>query len=117
LTLENLNMNNIDTTPANPLPARLAAWQHRAGLSPAGLAALIGVPVFTYRKWADGTRQPDAAALRLLDLVEALQLMAPDILAALPALPAPAAQGGPQRTRSRPVKAQVAPGVENAPAA
>lgn len=123
-------MSDTPATPENPLPARLAAWQARAGLSPAGLAALIGVPVYTYRKWADGTRRPDAAAMRLIDLTEALQALAPDILAALPA-PAPVAvapgvapglaatddprgrPAGRRRGRSTPTEAQVPPVAEN----
>lgn len=111
------------TTPSdNPTPATLAAWQHAAGLSPAGAAQLLGVPVFTYRKWADGTRRPDAAALRLIQLVQLLHALAPDLLAmaAPPGLAAdapPPGQDGRQRRRGRPAKAQVPPAPENAPAA
>ena len=55
---------------------RLALTEHRA-------AGLLGVPVFTLRKWAAGQRAPSAAAVRLLAVLGTLEALAPDVLAAL----------------------------------
>ena len=55
-------------------------------------ADLLGVPVHTLRKWSNGTRAPNAAAVRLVAVLAALATIAPDLLAAVcPALPATAA--------------------------
>lgn len=55
-------------------------------------ADLIGVPVHTLRKWSNGTRAPNAAAVRLVAVLATLATLAPDLLAAVsPALPATAA--------------------------
>jgi len=71
------------TKSSNSIPVRLQDWQTRSGLTPAGLANLLGVPVNTYVKWLKGERRPDAAALRLIEVIETLQALAPDLLAAL----------------------------------
>ena len=46
-------------------------------------AALVGVPVHTLRKWANGTRAPSAAAVRLVEVLATLSALAPDLLAVL----------------------------------
>ena len=59
-------------------------------------ADLLGVPVHTLRKWSNGTRAPNAAAVRLVAVLAALATIAPDLLAAVcPALPATAAPAVP----------------------
>lgn len=63
-------------------PESLKAWQAGLGLSESGMAAYVGVPLHTWRKWVNGTRTPDAAPLALLDLLAAL----PDAAPALHAL-------------------------------
>lgn len=60
-------------------------------------AGLLGVPVFTLRKWTAGIRAPSAAAVRLLDVLLTLDAIAPALLDAL--TPPPAA---PKRPRGRP---------------
>jgi hypothetical protein len=40
-------------------------------------ADYLGVPVFTFRKWASGERQPSAAVLRLLDVLGTVEALAP----------------------------------------
>ena len=50
-------------------------------------AGLLGVPVFTLRKWQAGTRAPSAAAVRLVDVLGMLDALAPALLDAL--IPAP----------------------------
>ena len=87
-------------TPAGAFAATLGAFVARRGLDENRAAGLLGVPVFTYRKWATGTRAPSAAAVRLLDVLGTLEALAPPVLEALtPDAPAGAA---PKRTRGRP---------------
>jgi len=50
-------------------PDNLKAWRARLSLGEAGMAAYLGVPVTTYRKWENGTRKPDAAPLRLFEVL------------------------------------------------
>jgi len=63
-------------------PETLKAWQADLGLSESGMAAYVGVPLHTWRKWLNGTRKPDAAPLALLDILAVL----PDECPALHAL-------------------------------
>jgi hypothetical protein len=95
---------NPDQTP-NTTPHRLTTWQHRTGLTADGLAHRIGVPIHTYRKWANGTRRLDAASARLLDVLEALETLAPELADALTP-PKPPAK--PRTRSSTHAKAQVA---------
>ncbi len=88
-----------DTKPA-PLPQfaqDLAALIDRRGLDETRAAGLLGVPVFTLRKWTAGIRAPSAAAVRLLDVLVTLDTLAP---ALLDALTPPAS--APKRPRGRP---------------
>lgn len=88
-----------DKKPA-PLPLfaqDLAALITRRGLDETRAAGLLGVPVFTLRKWTAGTRAPSAAAVRLLDVLVTLDTLAPALLDALTP-PATA----PKRPRGRP---------------
>ena len=83
-----------------PLPLfaqDLAALITRRGLDETRAAGLLGVPVFTLRKWTAGTRAPSAAAVRLLDVLVTLDTLAP---ALLDALTPPAS--APKRPRGRP---------------
>lgn len=54
-------------------PETLKAWRARLSLGEAGMAAYLGVPVTTYRKWENGTRNPDAAPLRLFAVLQLLE--------------------------------------------
>lgn len=64
-------------------PDTLKTWRARLGLGEHGMAAYVGVPLFTWRKWENGTRTPDAAPLRLLALLQRLETDAPAIHAEL----------------------------------
>lgn len=76
--------------PQNPdFVAALAALITRHQLSETQTAALLGVPVFTLRKWRTGARAPNAAAVRLLEVLDLLAVLAPALLEGL--IPAPAA--------------------------
>jgi len=72
-------------TPTNPpqFTADLLAFTERQALSDTRAAGLLGVPVFTLRKWTSGQRAPSAAAVRLLSVLGTLEALAPDVLAAL----------------------------------
>lgn len=54
-------------------PDNLKAWRSRLSLGEAGMAAYLGVPVTTYRKWENGTRKPDAAPLRLFEVLQRIE--------------------------------------------
>lgn len=80
--------------PQNPeFMAALAALVTRHQLTEAQAAGLMGVPVFTLRKWSNGTRAPNAAAVRLLEVLDMLNVFAPDLLAGL--IPAPTSKAKP----------------------
>lgn len=57
-------------------PETLKAWRARLSLGEAGMAAYLGVPVTTYHKWENGTRKPDAAPLRLFEVLQAVEVEA-----------------------------------------
>ena len=84
-------------TPAGAFAATLGAFVARRGLDENRAAGLLGVSVFTLRKWTTGTRAPSAAAVRLLDVLVTLDTLAP---ALLDALTPPAS--APKRPRGRP---------------
>jgi hypothetical protein len=79
----------------------LLAFTDRLALSEARAAGLLGVPVFTLRKWTAGQRAPSAAAERLLSVLGTLEAIAPDVLAALTPPPDAAA---PTKSAGRPKK-------------
>ena len=78
----------------------LLAFTDRQALSETRAAGLLGVPVFTLRKWAAGQRAPSAAALRLLAVLGTLEALAPNVLAAL----TPPPDAAPTRGAGRPKK-------------
>jgi hypothetical protein len=93
-------MNDTPTPAALPSFAQdLGALITRRGLDEPRAAGLLGVPVFTLRKWMAGTRAPSAAAVRLLDVLGTLDAIAPALLDALTPAAVPAA---PKRPRGRP---------------
>ena len=58
---------------------RLRGIMQRQGLSKSGLADYLGVPDQTAHKWLSGERHPSAAVTRLIDVLETLEMFAPDI--------------------------------------
>ena len=66
-----------------PVFPALAALIERHKLTDTQAASLLGVPVFTLRKWTNGTRSPGAAAVRLVEVLGMLDALAPDLLDAL----------------------------------
>lgn len=85
------------SAPAVVFAGALGAFVARRNLDETAAAGLLGVPVFTLRKWTTGTRAPSAAAVRLLDVLGTLEALAP---AVLDALTPPAS--APKRPRGRP---------------
>lgn len=88
-------------------PETLKVTAARLGLSELAMAAYLGVPVFTYRKWINGTRSMDSAPRRLLEVLERIEHDAPDLHMAL--IDAAQAQGSPQEARKPRVKGKGAP--------
>lgn len=82
---------------------QLKAWRSRLSLGEAGMAAYLGTPVTTYRKWENGTRQPDSSTRRLFDVLQLVETRMPDMHAELVA--AAVAMGGPEKVR-KPRKAK-----------
>lgn len=56
-------------------PETLKAWRARLSLGETGMSAYLGVPVTTYRKWENGTRKPDAAPMRLFEVLQLIERM------------------------------------------
>ena len=79
----------------------LLALIERQALSDTRAAGLLGVPVFTLRKWTAGQRAPSAAAVQLLAVLGTLEALAPNVLAALTPPPDAAA---PTKSAGRPKK-------------
>ena len=65
-----------------PSPNQFTHLMTRLGLDEPSAADYLGVPVFTFRKWASGERQPSAAVLRLLDVLGTIEALAPALHAA-----------------------------------
>jgi hypothetical protein len=85
--------------PQNPdFVAALAALINRHQLTEAQAASLLGVPVFTLRKWRTGIRAPNAAAVRLLEVLDLLAVLAPALLGGLIPTPKPVM---PKRSRTK----------------
>jgi DNA-binding transcriptional regulator YiaG len=78
-------------TPQNPdFAAALAALMTQHQLTETQGAGLLGVPVFTLRKWRAGTRAPNAAAVRLVEVLGLVAVLAPALLDGL--IPTPRAK-------------------------
>jgi DNA-binding transcriptional regulator YiaG len=76
--------------PQNPVfVAALAALTTRHQLSETQTAGLLGVPVFTLRKWRTGARAPSAAAVRLVEVLDMVGALAPALLGGLTPAPVP----------------------------
>lgn len=61
----------------------LQALQARLGLTAPALAAYLGVPVPTVRKWIAGTREPPASVVRLLKVLGLIEALVPQLHANL----------------------------------
>ena len=75
------------TPQKTPFSDRLRATLDRLNLNEQQGADYLGVPVYTLRKWTTGTRTPSAVAVKLLDVLDLLETLAPALHAGL--LPAP----------------------------
>lgn len=97
----------------------LKAWRARLGLGDTGMAAYLGVPLGTLRKWENGTRTPDTAPLRLFAVLQLIEAQAPELHAAIlaAAKAGAGAQDAPQRARKGRGRVTGQPIPENAPAA
>jgi len=77
--------------------AALVALTDRHQLTEPQTAGLLGVPVFTLRKWTTGQRAPSAAAVRLVEVLDMMGALAPALLSGL--TPAPVPPKPPKRKR------------------
>lgn len=64
------------TNPFNDLQVRLKLDDNQC-------ADYLGVPVYTFRKWATGERNPSAAVVRLLEVLGMIEAMNPTLHASL----------------------------------
>ena len=71
----------------------------RLNLDDSKAAAYLGVPVYTFRKWASGERTPSASVLRLLEVLGMVEALAPALHAAF--LPAHVEQVPVKRSRRK----------------
>lgn len=70
--------------PQNPqFTADLLALIDRHRLTEPGAAALLGVPVYTLKKWVSGERGPGAATIRLLEVLGIVEALAPSLFGVL----------------------------------
>lgn len=91
-------------------PTELAAISHRLKMTPNQLATYLGVSHAAVRHWLVGSRRPDSAVRRLIEVLGTIETLAPDLHRALiPPLPEP-------KRRRRKVMAlpYEAPGPEDA---
>ena len=106
----------MSTVKIKPVPNEyLKTWAARLELSEAAMAAYLGVPVFTYRKWENGTRTPDAAPQRLMRVLRRIESEAPELHAHLIEEARAGAPDRPTATPKRGRKGKAAPATENAP--
>jgi hypothetical protein len=81
--------------PQNPaFVAALDALMTQHQLTETQGAGLLGVPVFTLRKWQAGTRTPNAAAVRLVEVLNLVAAFAPALLDGLTPAPVTAKPRG-----------------------
>lgn len=59
------------------MKTRLTELEARLKLTPTQMAAYLGVPVFTYRKWKSGERVPTVVLTRLLDVLGTVEVLNP----------------------------------------
>lgn len=91
----------------NQFKTDLLAMMERQSLTEARAAGLLGVPVYTLRKWTAGQRAPSAAAVQLLAVLGTLEALAPAVLAALMPAPDAAAATAPPKGAGRPKKQSI----------
>ena len=61
------------------LSKRLTHTRTRLGMTLPEMAAYLGVPVHTLRKWETGERQSSAVLIKLLDVLGLIEALAPAI--------------------------------------
>lgn len=99
-------------------PDTLNQWRGNLGLSEVAMARYLGVPINTVRNWFHGRRKPDAATIRLFDILQLIQRDAPLVHADLIRAAqddAPMAPAKRRRTDRQPAEPQVAATPADAP--
>lgn len=77
-----------------------AALMTRLGFDEPRAAAYLGVPVYTLHKWVTGERSPNAAVLKLLDVLGMIEALAPALHDSL--IPPPTEPKVPQKRGRKP---------------
>ena len=97
-------------------PIELKHWQAGLGLSDLAMAHYLGIPLPTWVKWTNGTRSPDAAPRRLIQILQVIQADSPALHDRLIRESRQSAPESPRRPRGRPPKVQAPSDQKNAPA-
>src|ERR1035437_9474651 len=75
-------INKPETTP-DPTIERIRALMERKGWSQNATARVLGVPYGTMGNWMQGTKAPNRVVARLLDVLGAVETLAPHVYEAL----------------------------------
>lgn len=67
------------TRKTDTIAARIRGTVARLGFTEFHAAEYFGVPLNTYRKWANGEREPGAAVGRLVEVLGMIEAIAPDL--------------------------------------
>jgi len=59
---------------------KLTIMSDRLGLTEIKMAEYLGVPLPTYRKWVKGERNPNSSAVRLIELLELIEVFCPQLI-------------------------------------
>ncbi len=65
--------------PPSMATVKVCAHVARLNLTNKQAAAYLGVPLHTLRKWTTGERIPNSSALRLIDVMDTLQTLCPNV--------------------------------------
>lgn len=80
-------MNDATQIKKDHFRVKIATARDRLNMSHSQMARYLGVPVITAQHWETGRRKPSACAIRLLEVLETVESMAPDLHATLIPLP------------------------------
>jgi DNA-binding transcriptional regulator YiaG len=61
------------------MKTKLKEMSERLNLTDKQMAKYIGVPLNTYLKWVKGEREPNTSAIRLIEVLEMIELFCPNL--------------------------------------
>ncbi len=59
--------------------SNLKEWRERLGLTTPQMARYVGVSYFTWKSWENGSRKPNKAGERLVQVLQMVEVMAPTV--------------------------------------